>query len=321
MRKKIFLLLCFALFFSDSFYSQNKNKIGTSKIPGLYEQTVFNVQQLSVYTDVVYSVRPNFKNLQYTSGKTKDTEIQQNELELKMDIAVPPNASATQKQPLIFYIHGGNFISGDKTGGGVKLITYAQAGYVIASINYRLTAKNKNTPKLREKAIKDAQEDAQNAIRFLKKNAEIYYIDTARICVMGSSAGGATALIAAVEYDNPIFKNDYKGFSAKVQAVVSTGATLINDEIDANKLKQLHFDTGDVPTLIFHAKETDKNSRNTWTNSVIPTQKLFLDAGIPCELAPQPDMTHIVDLKLGGVYWQYIKPFIWKHLGMDLVKY
>lgn len=71
--------------------------------------------------EVAYTTRPNFHNLQYTSEVTKQTEISQNNLTPKMDIYLPPNASATKRQPLLVMIHGGGYSSGDKTPGKMKL--------------------------------------------------------------------------------------------------------------------------------------------------------------------------------------------------------
>lgn len=282
---------------------------------GMYIISQFAENQLRKYTDVQYSVRSNYKYLQYTSGKTQAEEQTQDNLYLKMDITVPPNATAQKRQPLIVFVHGGGFYMGDKGGQSAMIQSYALAGYVIASINYRLTSNNTSSPTLRLKAVMDAQEDAQNAIRYLKKNLDKYYIDTTRVCIMGSSAGGGTALIAAVEADNALFISDYPKISARTQAAVSTGATLVNEDTQGNP-GLLHFDSKDAPVLMFHAKETDSSTGCTWTGCAVPTQKLFSDVGVYCSLIAQPDMTHTIDLSVGGDYWAHIKAFLWDKLKL-----
>lgn len=293
---------------------------------GLYERTLFSESQLKFVEDVVYSTRTNlqlsvangkYPYWQYTSGTTemKEQELKQAKLNMAMDIILPPNAAMDKKQPLLIFVHGGNFLSGDKRGRETNFVTYARAGYVTATINYRLTDNNMKNSSLRMQAILSAQEDMQNAIRFLKKNAELYCIDTTRMSIMGSSAGGATTLIAAVEYDNPMFVNDYTGFSAKVQASISTGATLVNEDSgDGQDL--LHFDSYDVPVLMFFAKPQDPKGP-TWDGNAVPTKALFDAAGIPCILEPHLNGEHTVDLKVGGNYWGKIKPFIWQYLKID----
>jgi len=80
--------------------------------------------------------------------------------------------------------------------------TYSRAGYICATLNYRLTHKGSSPPpELEIFAIQCALEDIQNAIRFLKKNADTYFIDTTRIVTFGGSAGGGLSLLNAVEFD------------------------------------------------------------------------------------------------------------------------
>lgn len=94
-----------------------------------------------------------------------------------------------------------------------------------------MTKDNIANATLRQKAIIDALEDTQNAIRFLKSNAINYHIDATRIAVFGASAGGALSLINAIQADFNGLTNDFKGYSSKVNAAISTGATLVNDDI------------------------------------------------------------------------------------------
>ena len=58
-----------------------------------------------------------------------------------LDAYLPPDSDTREKRPAIVYIHGGAFKFGDKQMLGapqfVKKLT--QRGYVVFSINYRLT--------------------------------------------------------------------------------------------------------------------------------------------------------------------------------------
>lgn len=299
-------------------FSACKKNNGFNEPPsssGLYDSMIYLKSEIQT-TEITYTTRPNFKNLQCTSEKTKETERTQATLSPKLDIYLPPNADATHKQPLLVMIHGGGYSSGDKGAWMNEAYTYARAGYICASLNYRLTQNGGNqSPELRLFTIQCAVEDIQNGIRYLKKNANTYFIDTTRIVVFGGSAGGGLSLINAIEYDAAIGTNDHVGYSSKTQGSISTGATLINDD-PASQIGTLHYDSYDSPVLLFHAKETDASTGATWTGSVIPTQKAINNSGNSCTVVAQPNMTHTVVLELGGEYWQYLKPFLWDRLRL-----
>ena len=154
-----------------------------------------------------------------------------------------------------------------------------------------------------------------NAIRYLKANAALYHVDTTRIATIGSSAGGGISLINAIQYDDLILTvSDFPGYSSKVQGAISTGATLVEAGIDP--LAFLLFDSFDSPVLLFHANPEDGYRHTTWTGNVIPTQQLINNSGNDCIISPQPDMTQIVNLSVGGTYWSVEKDFLWKKLKL-----
>ena len=293
--------------------SEGSTQVATET--GLYLSPQYSVSQLTTYTDVIYSNRPNTGGLQYTSDINKQTELGSSTLNLKLDIGVPPNATAAQPQPLIILIHGGSFSSGAKEDFRQAALSYARSGYVAATINYRLTPNNTINSAARLTAIANASDDAMNAIRYLKANAVLYHIDPTRIATIGSSAGGGISLINAVEFDtlqNTV--SDYAGVSSQVAAAISTGATLIDNTTNADSY--LFYQFADTPILLFHANPTDSTTGATWGGNVLPTQSRINASGNTCTLVAQPDMTHTVDLALGGIWWTNLKPFLWEKLRL-----
>ncbi|OWP76246.1 alpha/beta hydrolase [Flavobacterium oreochromis] len=316
--KKINILFYINIFILlGSCLKEDSNELILDPMPtGLYGSMVYKETDI-VVNEITYTTRPNFQNLQYTSEKTKQFEINQPLLSAKMDLYLPPNANPSKKQPLLIMIHGGGYESGDKKAWENEAYTYSRAGYICASLNYRLTQNGGNqTPELRLYTVQCALEDIQNGIRFLKKNSDIYYIDTTRTIVFGGSAGGGLSLTNAIEYDAVIGINDHPGISSKTEGSISTGATLINDD-PASMQTTLHYDRFDSPVLLFHAKENDSSTGATWTKNVISTQELINNSGNLCITVAQPNMTHIVGLELGGNYWHYIQPFLWTYLKID----
>lgn len=280
---------------------------------GPYVSAQYTDGQLSVLTDVAYSTRANAGGLQYTSDLTKAAELGSATLTLKLDIAVPPNATVAHPQPLIVLIHGGGFTAGGKENMYAEALSYARAGYVAVTVNYRLTPHLISDTVARLNAITQATEDVMNAIRYLKANAALYHIDASRIATIGSSAGGGISLINAVEFDtlqNTV--SDDAATSSRVAAAISTGATLI----DSTATLTLNYQAGDSPVLLFHASPTDSVTGATWSGNVLPTRDLINASGNSCTLAAQADQTHVVDLSLGSVWWPVLKPFLWERLRL-----
>ena len=93
-----------------------------------------------------------------------------------------------------------------------ELVPYAHHGYIIASIQYRVSGE----------ALFPAQiEDVKTAIRFLRAHAEKYHIDAERIGIMGESAGGHLAALAGTTGNvKELDKGEWLEQSSKVQAVV-----------------------------------------------------------------------------------------------------
>lgn len=310
---RIILLLLFTTILSACTSDENLESIPPVPEDGIYITEQFDEADLLLLFDVPFSIRDNYNGIQYTAANRKELEAGLEELTMHLDLAIPPNATATTPQPLVVYIHGGGFTSGSKEDIYDKIVGYAKAGYVATTINYRLTPDNRSSNALRNLAVTHAAEDAMNAIRFLKSKASVYHIDVTRIVVIGSSAGGGIALTNAIGADELGFESDYLDQSAKVQATISTGATLTGDSlVDKSALV---FDSYDCPTLLYHNSVEDPVTGATWQD-VRDTKKLIDDSGNSCTLVAQPSDTHTVSLALGGKYWNSIKSFLWQHLRL-----
>lgn len=116
-----------------------------------------------------------------------------------------PQGDTLSKRPLIIYIHGGGFVDTNQNKSLLHIVAFADSmtrrGYAIASINYRLDSSISN------RAVINAMHDAKAAVRFFKKNASTYSLDTALFFIGGESAGAITALTA--NYINKISEVKY----------------------------------------------------------------------------------------------------------------
>ncbi len=113
--------------------------------------------------------------------------------EIKCDIYQPESADP---MPAIIMIHGGAWRHGSKIAMIRHARRVARAGYVVASIDYRLAPKYPWPAQI---------EDCRYAVRWLKHNARKWNIDADRVGVFGYSAGGhLAALLGTIgEEENP----------------------------------------------------------------------------------------------------------------------
>lgn len=106
--------------------------------------------------------------------------------------------SEQAKTPLLFFIHGGGWMTGDKANPDF-LAKCLENGISVASINYRLM-QEAQAAKI-DPPVKACLEDAARALQFVRSNAAEWRIDKERIGVCGGSAGGFTALWLAFSTD------------------------------------------------------------------------------------------------------------------------
>jgi alpha-L-fucosidase 2 len=116
-----------------------------------------------------------------------------------LDVGMPAGAGPF---PIVLYIHGGGWASGDKQEVNLFTNALAQVPAVWFSINYRLAPTNRWPA---------CFEDVQQSIRWVKAHAAEFKGDPNRITLMGYSAGGHLACHAAV----------LAGDDTRVQAVVA----------------------------------------------------------------------------------------------------
>jgi lysophospholipase L1-like esterase/dienelactone hydrolase len=206
----------------------------------------------------VFSVIDSVSNIKYGQA----VNIKGEKEELLLDVFTPPKNDTLKYRPLVIFIHGGGFQNNSKNGSYSSMLCtkLAKRGYVTATIDYRLgveksgigaDGKKEKTNTDYAEALYRAQQDGKAAIRFFRKNAEQYGIDTTQIFITGSSAGSKTCLAIAYmnesEVPKDIDKNKWgslegnsgnEGFSSKVNGVINAWGAMI----DYNWIQK-----GDVP--------------------------------------------------------------------------
>lgn len=125
------------------------------------------------------------------------------------DVYVPNNGQA--QNPTILWIHGGGFSGGDKADNIGLVQPVVKMGFVVVSVNYRLSGTAKFPAQI---------EDTKTAIRWIRAKASTYRVYPDKVAVWGSSAGGDIALLAGLTSGDTTWDtSEWTGQSSAVAAV------------------------------------------------------------------------------------------------------
>lgn len=128
-----------------------------------------------------------------------------------LDIYAPPEG---KDHPVVFWIHGGGWQTGDKTSVQQKPQAFVDKGFVFVSTNYRLL------PKVEMETI---FRDVAKSLGWVYKHIAEYGGDPGRIFVMGHSAGAQLAALMCI--DDRYLKAEGVPFSSLIGCVPVDGDT------------------------------------------------------------------------------------------------
>ena len=182
MHKIFAALLVIVVLASCSFASE--------KFPSEYLDVELTANQINLY-----------ENIPFAQGYWRGSQL----YALHLDVLVP---DGKEPMPLIVFITGGGFIMAPKNNWIQQRMRLAQAGYVVASIEYRYAPLSKFPLPL---------EDCKTAIRWLRAHADMYKIDVNRVGVLGNSAGGyLSAFVGLTNGMKEFDKGDFLDYSSEV---------------------------------------------------------------------------------------------------------
>tara|TARA_R110002050_G_scaffold223672_2_gene359536 strand:- start:6888 stop:7730 length:843 start_codon:yes stop_codon:yes gene_type:complete len=184
------------------------------------------------------------------------TYFENESISLNLDLFMPINITGI-KTPLLIYVHGGGFKSGDRADGHDLARHLASQNIACASISYTLNMKNQSFScdgKLSEKikAIQVAASQLWHATSYLVGKSDLLNIDSSQIFLGGNSAGAETVLHAAYWNREQMQLYNPKLLPGFEYAGVISGAGAIMDLnliTEENKIPLMAFH-GDADTLV-----------------------------------------------------------------------
>ena len=143
-------------------------------------------------------------------------------------------ADSARPTPLLFFIHGGGWNSGDKAR-VPNLDKYLEAGISVVSINYRYV------PQAHAAGVKPPVQaplhDASRALQFVRSKAAEWNLDKARVGASGGSAGACSSLWLAFHDDlaDPKSSDPVARESTRLWCAAVTGA---QTTLDPQQMKE-----------------------------------------------------------------------------------
>ena len=158
-------------------------------------------------------------------------------------------------RPVIFFLHGGALILGDRhTLPQEQVEKYVGAGYAIVSIDYRLA------PEVNFEAV---IEDIEDGYRWMvEKGPDLFRVDPRRIVVVGHSVGGFLALLTGFRANpRPKVVSSFHGYGDPTGDWLSRPSNYYNAQPAVSREQAFHAMRGPVITgTAFEGDEFD--SRN-----------------------------------------------------------
>jgi alpha-L-fucosidase 2 len=214
---------------------------------------------------------------------------------LRLDAHVPDGVGPF---PVAIMVHGGGWSTGDKHKDvTVALDALTQSGeFTWFSINYRLAPTNRWPA---------CFEDVQTAVRWVKTHAAEYKGDPKRLALMGYSAGGQLACLAAVRAGEDTRVQAVVGFSPPTDMVADTerrgglskslqmlfGRDTMDDSTRAllKEMSPITYVKPDLPPFLFIQGDADKTVPYEQTLNFMSKLRQH---NVPCDIIPIKGAPH-----------------------------
>ena len=207
-----------------------------------------------------------------------------------LDISVPVG---NRMFPIIIYVHGGGWISGNKNSCTRICKSFAHEGYLTFNINYRLTPKYSYPTQI---------QDIASAINWIESNAELYGGDKTKIFLAGDSSGAHL-----ISHYITILDNEDLRKITNIKKLISRdfikGILLFYGAFDINELDKLNSPIVKIQNESFLGKDLGLyKKRIKWVSPIFYVNEHFPPAFI---CTGEVDVIHLQSVKFAKELSKY----------------
>lgn len=210
---------------------------------------IFNIFIACLTPIVLFGALPTKQTFVFTEHNTQKLQMDV----YQRDTIHNNDEKILKPQPCLLFVFGGGFKDGTRD---AELYTdyfnyFANRGFTVVSIDYRLGMKGEKAPSLfnfkpMENSVAIAVEDLYVATDYLLKNSNKLNIDTTQIIISGSSAGAIAVLQADYEKRNNKPSSQILSNPFQYAGVIAFSGSIFSREGTPS------YNIAPAPTLLFH---------------------------------------------------------------------
>lgn len=223
--------------------------------------TLLGLHLVAVLTLSAGAETPAVKSLSDLPYKSGPTLSDYETTRCKLDLHLPQGGGTGL--PCIVWFHGGGITAGEKDDKQTAAVarSLAQEGYLVASVNYRLSPKATFPAYI---------EDAAAAVAWVVKNAATHGGDPNKVFVAGHSAGGYLTSMLALDArylsKHDLKPDDIRGYIPVAGQMITHAAVraergIAKNTIIVDEAAPLHHVRKDIPPMLILYAEKDMAMR------------------------------------------------------------
>ena len=168
-------------------------------------------QEHHVSLNFIEALMPRFNREELSRTTTVSYDTLDDGTQLILDAWPADMKRRKGPRPAIVKVHGGTWVSGSRRNLTLWNSWFNKLGYHVFDVDYRMPPPERWL---------DQAGDVKCALNWVRAHAPEYNVDTTRLILMGYSAGGNLAMLAAYSHDNPELKPSC-GLPVKVKCVIN----------------------------------------------------------------------------------------------------